>query len=213
MHNGLSGTPAESLATALAPIRERYPGAEPEWIAEVISAVLACTSGAPSPSQSRLLEEVEELGRTIANAKAEIVALRIDDITGDHIPFATDELDAIIQHTASATNVILETCETLDALSLGLQTEAARTLQDATTQIYEACSFQDITGQRISKVVNTLKTIEVKVAYILATFGHSACATSSGSRSRSEGLLNGPQLPEATMVQTDIDKLLDSLSE
>ncbi len=44
-------------------------------------------------------------------------------------------------------------------------------LQDATTRIYEACSFQDITGQRITKVVATLKTIERKVAHIIGTFG------------------------------------------
>ena len=46
-----------------------------------------------------------------------------------------------------------------------------RQLQEATTRIYEACSFQDITGQRITKVVSTLKTIEAKVASIVATFG------------------------------------------
>lgn len=210
MHNALSGTPAESLAMALAPIRERYPGAEPEWVAEVISAVLACATGAPSPHQFRLLEEVEELGRTIANAKAEIVALRIDDITGDHIPFATDELDAIVQHTASATNAILEACETLDALSSNLRVDVASKLQDATTQIYEACSFQDITGQRISKVVNTLKAIEAKVAHILSTFGHQGSLISPGPHTRSDSLLNGPQLPEEAMEQTDIDKLLAS---
>ena len=49
--------------------------------------------------------------------------------------------------------------------------EPATKLQDATTRIYEACSFQDITGQRITKVVTTLKTIEAKVAQIVATFG------------------------------------------
>ena len=47
-----------------------------------------------------MLQEVEELGRTIASAKTEIAALRVDDITGHDIPFATDELDAIVAHTA-----------------------------------------------------------------------------------------------------------------
>lgn len=210
MHNAPSGKPAEPWATILAPIRERYPGAEPEWVAEVIDAVLACTSEIPSPTQFLLLGEVEELGRTIANAKAEIAALRIDDITADHIPFATDELDAIIQHTASATNAILESCEMLDALSSGLPTNAASKLQGATTQIYEACSFQDITGQRITKVVNTLKTIEAKVRHILSAFGHQERPTGSGRRNRPEGLLNGPQLPKEAMEQNEIDRLLAS---
>ena len=47
----------------------------------------------------------------------------------------------------------------------------AAKLQDAVTRIYEACSFQDITGQRITKVVTTLKVIEEKVAHIISTFG------------------------------------------
>src|SRR5690348_6480936 len=67
--------------------------------------------------EAALLTEIEELGRTIEAAKAEIAALRVDDITGSHIPFATDELDAIVAHTAQATHEILESCETLDAVA------------------------------------------------------------------------------------------------
>ena len=111
-----------------------------------------------------LLSEVEALGRTISAAKADIAALRVDDINVSHIPFATDELDAIVAHTAAATNAILECCETLDEVGPRLSGELAAKLTDVTTRIYEACSFQDITGQRITKVVGALKVIETKVA-------------------------------------------------
>ena len=141
-------------------------------VAEVVRAVLTTLSGDLSAQETSLLAEVEALGRTIARAKAEIAALRVDDITDNHIPFATDELDAIVEHTATATNAILTSCETLDEVAGSLTGEPAAKLQDATTQIYEACSFQDITGQRITKVVATLKTIEAKVAQIVATFGN-----------------------------------------
>ena len=87
----------------------------------------------------------------------------MDDITDRDIPFATDELDAIVEHTAAATHAILESCEMLDAVSASVSGEPAAKLQDAMTRIYEACSFQDITGQRITKVVTTLKMIEAKV--------------------------------------------------
>ena len=109
----------------------------------------------------------------IANTKSEIAALRVDDITDHDIPFATDELDAIVEHTAHATDAILESCEMLDEVSATVSGDAAAKLQAATTKIYEACSFQDITGQRITKVVTTLKTIEGKVAHIVNTFGAS----------------------------------------
>jgi chemotaxis protein CheZ len=160
-----------------------------------------------------LLLEVEELGRTIANAKLEIAALKVDDITGCHIPFATDELDAIVAHTASATDAILESCETLDTVAATLNGDAADKLQEATTRIYEACSFQDITGQRITKVVGTLKTIEEKVARIIATFGQKTAGLPMRPPVELTGeaeLLNGPQLPRQAMDQSDIDKLMAS---
>jgi chemotaxis protein CheZ len=203
---------ADQLADRLAEIRRRYPGSEPHLVAEVVRAVLSTLSGDLSAQETSLLAEVEALGRTIACAKAEIAALRVDDITDNHIPFATDELDAIVEHTATATNAILSSCETLDDVATSLTGEAAMKLQDATTRIYEACSFQDITGQRITKVVATLKTIEAKVTQIVATFGTSerVGATAATAETAESALLNGPQHPTVAMDQSDIDKLLAS---
>jgi chemotaxis protein CheZ len=203
---------SDELAQRLADIRARYPDSAPEVVADVVRAVLGTMSGDLSAHETSLLAEVEQLGKMIASAKAEIAALRVDDITQAHIPFATDELDAIVEHTATATNAILNSCETLDAVADSLSGEEAAKLQDATTRIYEACSFQDITGQRITKVVGTLKTIEAKVAQIVAAFG--------GGEAEMEGLpseaadeaslLNGPQHPTVAMDQSDIDRLLAS---
>jgi chemotaxis protein CheZ len=137
---------ADRLAERLAEIRAHHPGSQPEMVADVVRAVLSTMSGDLSGPETSLLAEVEALGRTIACAKAEIAALRVDDITDNHIPFATDELDAIVEHTATATNAILNSCETLDDVAGSLAGEPAAKLQDATTRIYEACSFQDITG-------------------------------------------------------------------
>lgn len=200
------------LTERLAAIRARHPGAEPEMVADVVHAVLATMSGDLSAQETSLLAEVAALGLTIACAKAEIAALRFDDITDSHIPFATDELDAIVEHTATATNAILTCCEMLDDVAGGLSGEPAAKLRDATTRIYEACSFQDITGQRITKVITTLKTIEAKVAYIVATFGNGATgedAERPGEASEA-ALLNGPQHPAVAMDQSDIDRLLAS---
>jgi chemotaxis protein CheZ len=206
------------LGQRLTAIRARHPGSEPEMVADVVQAVLATMSGDLSAQEASLLAEVEALGRTISSAKAEIAALRFDDITGSHIPFATDELDAIVDHTATATNTILTCCETLDNVAAALSGEPAAKLQDATTRIYEACGFQDITGQRITKVVATLKAIEEKVSYIVATFGSGAVAEDGGSpvevdetgEAGHAALLNGPQHAAVAMDQSDIDKLLAS---
>ena len=202
----------DALAHRLESIRTRYPRSEPAMVADVVHAVLTTMSGDLSAQETSLLAEVEQLGRTIASAKAEIAELRVDDITHDHIPFATDELDAIVEHTATATNAILSGCETLDEVASKLSGESAAKLQGATTRIYEACSFQDITGQRITKVVATLKTIEEKVAQIVATFGVGSTATEDAAEVEvgEAALLNGPQHPTVAMDQSDIDRLLAS---
>jgi chemotaxis protein CheZ len=178
-------------------------------VAGVVRAVLASMRGDLTGAETTLLAEIEELGRTIAAAKAEIAALGVDDITGSHIPSATDELDAIVEHTAAATNAILEACETLDAMGEKPDGNSASRMQDVTTRIYEACSFQDITGQRIGKVVATLKAIDAKVAHIVAAFApeHAPAAVLPEVPPKA-ALLNGPQLPANAMDQSDIDRLL-----
>lgn len=152
--------------------------------------------------EAALLAEIEELSHTIAGAKAEIAAIQADTITDKHIPTATDELDAIVGHTAAATETILEVCETLDELGARLGGDEAAQLQDATMRIYEACSFQDITGQRITKVVNALKAIEAKVSCITTAYARVPRDAAPPT------LLNGPQLPTNAMDQNDIDRLL-----
>ena len=182
-------------------------------VAEVVRTVLTTMSGDLSATETSLLGEIEALGRTIRAAKQEIASLRVDDIKERDIPFATDELDAIVAHTAGATNAILESCETLDAVASTVSGEPAARLRDAVTKIYEACSFQDITGQRITKVVSTLKIIEAKVAQIITTFGarDAAVAMPVAAQAASDAdLLNGPQLPSNAMDQSEIDKLLAS---
>jgi|BEDMetMinimDraft_2_1075160.scaffolds.fasta_scaffold02881_3 chemotaxis protein CheZ len=204
---------AAELAERLAALQSRYPAVPVELVAETVQAILSTLRGDLSSREASLLHEVEELGQVIVHAKREIEALRVDEITHRQIPSATDELDAIVTHTAEATESILETCETLDKLAETLPEPFGGKLQEATTRIYEACSFQDITGQRINKVVQTLKRIEAKVSQIIATFGTEADLPPppEPSSAPGDGLMNGPALPGAAMDQSDIDRLLASL--
>lgn len=184
-------------------------------IEEAVRAVLGSLSGAMTVTEAALLAELEALGREVARAKSEIAALRVEDINASHIPAATDELDAVVEHTARATNEILDSCETLEALQPQLSGAAAETVAAAVTRIYEACSFQDITGQRIGKVVAALKAIERRVAAVTAAFARPEEAapaeeTQEDRRTEGERLANGPQLPAAATSQADIDRLLAS---
>jgi chemotaxis protein CheZ len=196
-------------------------GPEGDRIEATVRAVLTSMAGDLTAKESALLAELEGLGRTIARAKAEIAALKVEDIRDAHIPSATDELDAIVDHTAHATNEILDCCETLEQLQSELSGEAADKLQGAVTRIYEACSFQDITGQRIGKVVTALKAIETRVSAVVSAASGmpgpdaapvAAPGAASGDDRRTEGqkLANGPQLPGSGVSQSEIDRLLAS---
>ena len=155
---------------------------------------------------TNLLAEVEDLARSISTMRSDLQRLEAGPFVAGHIPMATDELDAVVAHTASATDVILQVCEELEMAGTPDRPADAALLQKATTRIYEACSFQDITGQRISKVVATLKAIEAKVGQILEVFGHNELPTYMPGATNSQ--TNGPQLPGAAMEQADIDALL-----
>ena len=185
----------------------------PEHVAEMVRSVLGTVQRDLSLTEAALLQEIEGLAATVASARAEIAAMGADDITASHIPSATDELDAIVEHTASATDSILESCEQLEGMMARLTGEDAQALQDSVTRIYEACSFQDITGQRITKVVAALQAIEAKVAHMTRVFapdGVAAARLASLNAARQPELLNGPQLPANAMDQSGIDALLAS---
>lgn len=217
MPEGWQGAPRGSpLAERLAALREQHRDATtPEAVADVVAAVLCTMHGDLSQTEATLLSEVEQIGRTITAAKQEIASLQVEDINGTFIPSATDELDAIVEATARATNEILDACETFESVSAELGGEAAEKLQSATTRIYEACSFQDITGQRITKIVTTLKTIEDRIAAIVTTFadrlpGEVRRKPPAAEPTGEAALLNGPQLPGNGVDQAEIDRLLAS---
>jgi chemotaxis protein CheZ len=195
------------------------PDPERDRIDAAVRAVLGSMSGDLTLVEASLLAELEGLGRTVARAKQEIASLQVEDITISHIPSATDELDAIVGHTAAATNEILDVCETLEGVAARVGGAEAEALGTAVTRIYEACSFQDITGQRIGKVVSALKAIEARVAQVTSRFGTAAGqgpapdlpqAAPAETDVETEGrrLAHGPQLPGAGVSQADIDKLL-----
>jgi chemotaxis protein CheZ len=189
--------------------------AEPAEIERVVTSVLTSLTGGVTLGDLQLYREVEALGEYIQAARQEIAELRPDDIRDQHLPMATDELDAVVTATAEATGIILGAMETLETLTPQLAPDVSATVQDLVIKVYEACGFQDITGQRISKVVKTLNHIEAKIDALLAVFGADllkrAPRQDEPAADAEAALLNGPALPTAAAnSQADIDALLAS---
>ncbi|HTZ79133.1 MAG TPA: protein phosphatase CheZ [Stellaceae bacterium] len=192
---------------------------DPADIAAVVETVMQTLSGDVSASEFHLYHEIEEIADYIQAAKREIAAIRPDEIREHYIPSATDELDAIVEATAEATGTILDSAEALEQLVSELPEETAEKIRGLSTRIFEACNFQDVTGQRITKVVRALKHIEHKVDAVLAAFGANGVqktekpvAEEAPVDANDESkLLNGPQLVENANSQDDIDALFASL--
>jgi chemotaxis protein CheZ len=197
-------------------------GVDTEQVRAVLEEMLSTMNGNIGGADPRMMEELEELSSFIEATKAEIAAIRPEEIPDEHIPEATDELDAVIEATEVATNSIMEAAEMIESVAEGVSDEQADVLSQAITQIYEACSFQDITGQRIHKVVGALKEIEQKVETVVEKFGPDRETREELKRKRQaekeiiegadgeineEDLLQGPQMSEVANSQDDIDAL------
>jgi chemotaxis protein CheZ len=167
---------------------------------------LAALRGDLTAIVESLLAELDGLGRIVSDARTEIAALKADDADAPDIPAATDELAAIVSHTAQATHEILDCCETLEQVAGRLDGKDAEMLHGAVTRIYESCSFQDITGQRIAKVVAALQAIERRIARARSGVAPGPAAQPSQA---APSLLNGPQLPGGGISQSAIDALFD----
>jgi len=214
----MSGAVPAEFVDKLSALKSRMPSNTKDEIQEVVTEMLSSMEGDLSEMNLKLYAEVESLARYIVSAKTEIAALRPDEIMSDHIPNATDELDAIVGSTEEATNGILQAMESLEGLTAEMDPAMAEKVTEAVTLVYESCNFQDITGQRITKVVKALKHIESKVDALVAAFGDeiSKYKAAHPTPEKAEdpmsdkALLNGPQLPDNAGKQDDIDALLAS---
>jgi chemotaxis protein CheZ len=188
-------------------------GERPYSREEVVKIIQSAISnvGADTDAAKMLQQELHVLHDYIEEMRGELAHMRSAEISNSHIPTATDELDAVVEETARATGTIMDACEKIEAIAGTIPGDKGNEITGIVTNIYEACSFQDITGQRINKVVRTLKNIEQRVADILSAFGHGTTAAAVMAVPRSEGskeLLSGPQLKGPAVSQNDIDKLL-----
>src|SRR3989442_15225217 len=92
--------------------------------------------------------------------RQEIGALQVNDLKNSRIPSAGQELGAIVQATEQATNTIMECAEAVMAADAGDLLAYKALGDEKMLVIFEACSFQDITRQRIAKGVETLQHIQ-----------------------------------------------------
>lgn len=176
-----------------------------------LDTVIVTLRGQDRPDKNLLATVLEHIASYIQVTKHEIASLRANDGQKDVFATASDELEEVIGEAARATNEILSAAESIERQKADAA-ERDRAVGDAVTRIYTACAFQDITGQRIAKVIRTLKEIETRVAVLaMACSGEvQERATEATAPSGEAGLLNGPQLTAHARSQDEIDALFSS---
>ena len=172
----------------------------------------------------KLKAELDIIYEAINKTKTEIATLHVTGFEGPEMRRVTHELDAIVGGTESATENILAAAELIDqaanSLSAAVKSdqdkELAQDIQDHVIKIFEACNFQDLTGQRITKVVATLKFIEAHIVRMIDIWGgidsfQDVTPAALAERDGDIALLNGPKLDgEAGHAsQDDIDALFN----
>jgi chemotaxis regulatin CheY-phosphate phosphatase CheZ len=166
-----------------------------------------------------LRQELQEMSVYIQQTRSEVAALRPDDSGNNRIMAATGELDAIVTATERATSDILNSAENI----LSVMSRMPRTPETAAlcqeieanaTEILTTCSFQDITGQRTTKVVNTLHYLEKRVNSMIEIWGTDGVTAiplqEMGDTRPDAHLLNGPSLNGVS--QDDVDALMANLA-
>lgn len=206
-----------------------------EDVRELITAIKALFEGDFSKIDLKLYGELGELARYINDAKKELQDFQPNTLSEEKLPDASDQLAAIVSTTEEATRKIMDSCDEINAthervrdrlLSLepALDPDVMASIEDSlmeaqnsSMQIYEACTFQDLTGQRIQKIVETLKEVERQVLRMVIVFGlNGENAKDIDADKKKElqsdaDLLNGPQLPGNSLEQGDIDDILNQL--
>ena len=203
--------PRASAGMARRPDERRHHAHDPRPLPPVNSNVH------DNPERHRELEATQN---ATARGKHETAALEAQSETEERIARTRNELRAAVGNMESATQRILNAAETIDesarALHATLKTDYNRGLSqdiiDQVVRIYEACNFQDLSGQHIGKAVDALTFIEQRVARMADIRDNREAAgapATENDRSAGRALVNGPKVEgdSGHVDQDDVDML------
>lgn len=127
-------------------------------------------------SIDRIRVDLFEMAKAIARTKSEIAAIRPETEQTSKFGEVTAELDSILQMTETATTEILSAAELVQEIGWTLQEQGADPelcdmLNARATEIYTACGFQDLTGQRTGKVIQVLRYLEGRINAMMDIWG------------------------------------------
>lgn len=161
-------------------------------------------------------EDFHEIMNKIDKTKQDMGSLNLKQDDGCPIADAENELSMVVKATEDATHRIMESAE---AIMTSDPTDAANyhlLVEKNIMEIFEACSFQDITGQRINRVVETLEFVDFRIHKIAGMLGieqefgkrdFDEDAFHEKRKRKDDLILHGPQEAGTGVSQDDIDNM------
>lgn len=135
------------LAPRLAELRSFFDRRIAELSAEIHASVELADMG-----EARLAGEIARMHGQIA----QLVAVPAAATRNSGL-----ELEAVVQVTEQAANTIMEAAEAIgDWIAGGRDAATAPAIVERVNAIFEACAFQDLTGQRIRRAIQHLQQVE-----------------------------------------------------
>jgi chemotaxis protein CheZ len=161
----------------------------------------------------RMRFDLVDMANAITRAKTEIASIKPAEDREGKIGIATDELDAIVRATERATSEILTAIERIQEIAWTLREQgtdpAVCDLLDAqAAEAYAACSFQDLTGQRIRRVVKVMRFLEARIDAMIDILRISEHDAPEAEAESEAPLPNGPARPGEGLGQSEIDNLI-----
>jgi len=168
-----------------------------------------------------LRTELDGLLRYLQRVRTEVASIDRPADQDHDFNSMGEQLDAIVEATESATNTIMEAVERNDVIVEKIRAKVpdpgVHALLDGINNnsgdVFQACSFQDITGQRVSKVAKSITYVEERVNSLIDVMGREAIGIievlPEQEKTEDEKLLDGPQLEGEGLSQDDIDSLFD----
>jgi len=152
-------------------------------------------------------KELRGILTKIITLRTEISKVHADDISANRIPEVGKELSEVVSATEFATNSIMSAAEKILASDKMPEKEFKELVNNQMMEIFEACSFQDITGQRINKVVNTIEVIEDRINILCQMMDNHGSSVdpvlSDDEKSKQKQLLSGPSSNGVNQNQID----------
>jgi chemotaxis protein CheZ len=162
-----------------------------------------------------IYRELKSIADYIGFLRQEISALQPNDMRSTRIPSAGQELSAVVHATEDAGNAIMERAEAVMSADASNLAAYKTFVAEQMTAIFEACSFQDLTGQRIAKVVETLQQIEARVARFADatrandTNGFANDTEAATAERKARLFIHGPTLAGEGNSQSKVDEIID----